>query len=144
MPRTTAQRSATAKAAYAKRAADKAVGIPSIASLAASLHADKPWRSKAEARREAVRQIEGMRAEMAAMAERVTAAASAPARSVTRRAVTDLALRLYIEQPSLGRDGARAEAERSLMDGTDADLLAACTASYWARMKALGSALIRR
>ncbi|MEE7440882.1 hypothetical protein MOR12E_18395 [Methylobacterium oryzae] len=58
MTQTTATRSATAKAAYARRQADKALGIPSIASMAAAHYAEMqdvgcPV-SKAEARWHAV------------------------------------------------------------------------------------------
>lgn len=67
--RTTAERSATAKAAYARRQADKALGIPSIAAWAAAHFAEMqdigcPV-SKAAARRYAIHWIAVRRREAA-------------------------------------------------------------------------------
>jgi|GEM_PF-2730243 len=170
MARTTAQRSATAKAAAARRQADQDAGIPSIAALAAELHADKPWRSKAEARREAVRRIEAMRADVAAPVDQVAAAKAAvaerravqgaaaarrgetrvarcDAKAAHRRAVTQLAAELHADKPWRSKVEARREAERRLADeeGDDAAaLVAAAQAAYRARLQGVAQALLRR
>lgn len=155
MAQTTATRSAIAKAAYARRQADKALGIPSIASMAAAHYAEMqdvgcPV-SKAAARRYAVYWIAVRRREAADRAawavtcaemeaRRIAAVpvavaaepapAAKPARTTAtamRRAVTAIAKALHADKPWRSKAEAKAEARRRLegMEGDEATDLVA-------------------
>lgn len=140
MARTTDERSATAKAAAARRQADKALGLPSIAALAAELHAAKPWRPKAEARREAVRRIEAGRTGTAHPAtDRV---------SGDRKAViaASLACMVDLDGHVLYRLAGRhlSDSLQATPDEVDAAAAALVASGRYGRTRGVGSELYRR